>query len=236
MLTGPVAQAGGVALSADGRTLYTYSLDGVVLGWDLAADRGFGRRFRLGPGVRCCAPVCTSPAAAVSPDGSRLAIRLGASTVGLFSTSSLQRQASFTVGPAGALITALALSPTSPEPAVAGYSGLPQPWNVVGPPGLFRTFAGFKQLVKGWPEAIQSVAFSLDADSSSPATRAKYSQRREQEASALDWRIRRSGARAPGTLSSRQKSLQPAPREPAILAVSRHGGLLAVTKPSRIHP
>jgi len=161
VLTGPVAQADDIALSADGKTLYTDSLEGVVLEWDLAGDRGFGRHVRLGPGLRCCGPVSPpAPPLAVSPDGSRFAARLGASTIGLFSARTLQRQAVFTVGPRPAAITALAWSPTAPELAVGGYSGLLQLWNVAGAPRLMLRFVGLHQPFKGVPEAIQSVGFS----------------------------------------------------------------------------
>ena len=67
------------------QTLYTSSLGGVLLEWDLTGDRSFGRRFALGPRI------------AVLPDRSRrprrrsrsrrmartFAVRLGTSTVGL---------------------------------------------------------------------------------------------------------------------------------------------------------
>jgi DNA-binding SARP family transcriptional activator/WD40 repeat protein len=161
VLTGPAAQAGSAALSADGKTLYTDSLDGVVLEWDLAGDRSFGRRVRLGPGLRCCGPVSPpAPPLAVSPDGSRFAVRLGASTVGLFSARTLQREAVLTVGSRRAAITALAWSPSAPELAVGGYSGLLQLWNVAAAPRLTRTLVGLHQPFKGVPEAIQSAAFS----------------------------------------------------------------------------
>jgi WD40 repeat protein len=140
-----------------------------VLEWDLAGDRSFGRSLRLGPGLPCCGLVSPSaPPLAVSPDGSRLAVRLGASTVGVFSAGTLQRQASFTVGTKGAIITALAWSPTRPELAVGGYSDRLQLWSLAAAPRLMRTFVGLlaaarsQRLTKGLPEAIQSVAFSPD--------------------------------------------------------------------------
>jgi DNA-binding SARP family transcriptional activator/WD40 repeat protein len=162
VLSGPAAQPGGAATSADGQTLYTVSLDGVVLEWDLTGDRRFGRRVKLGAGLRCCGPVSPqAPPLALSPDGSRFAARVGASTVGVFSTITLRRQASFTVGPKRAVITALTWSPTGRELAVAGYSGLMQLWSVTGAPRLVRSFIGLQPLL-GRPEAIQSVAFSPD--------------------------------------------------------------------------
>jgi WD40 repeat protein len=122
VLTGPAVQAGGAAASADGKTLLTASLDGVVLEWDLSGDRRFGRWVRLGDGLRSRGPVSPpAPPLALSPDGSRFAARLGASTVGLFSTSTLQRQAVFTTG-RNRIVTALAWSrpgASLPSPAIA---------------------------------------------------------------------------------------------------------------------
>ena len=164
VLNGPVAQAGEVTVSADGKTLYTSSLDGVVLEWDLAGDRSFGRHVRLGSGARCCGPIPPpAPPLAVSPDGSRFAVRLSASTVGLFSARTLQREAVFTVGPKRIAITALAWSPAGPALAIGGYSGLLQLWNLAGAPRLTRAFVGVERTqIGGVPEAIQSVAFSPD--------------------------------------------------------------------------
>lgn len=59
------------------------------------------------------------------------------------------------------MITALAWSPTAPELAVGGYSGLVQLWRMDGSPRLVRSFTGPHPLI-GRPEAIQAVAFSPD--------------------------------------------------------------------------
>ena len=120
VLTAPAEQVRYVAFSPGGTTLYTSSLGGVVLAWDLAGDRSFGRRFPLGAGSPCCGTVLPpAPPLAVSPDGNTFAVRLGTSTVGLFSAHTLHRQASFTIGPKGTMVTALAWSPTRPVLAVA---------------------------------------------------------------------------------------------------------------------
>jgi WD40 repeat protein len=81
--------------------------------------------------------------------------------VGLFSARTLQRRESFAVKPAGAVITALAWSPTAPELAVGGSSGLVQLWRVDGAPRLTRSLIGL-QPVLGKPEAIQALSFSPD--------------------------------------------------------------------------
>ena len=57
--------------------------------------------------------------------------------------------------PTGAVITALAWSPTAPELAVGGYSGLVQLWRTDGTPRLARSLTGL-QPVLGQPEAIQA--------------------------------------------------------------------------------
>ena len=162
VLTAPAEQVQYVAFSPDGTTLYTSSLGGVLLAWDLTGDRSFGRRFPLGAGSPCCRTVLPpAPPLAVSPDGSTFAVRLGTSTVGLFSAHTLHQQASFTIGPKGTMITALAWSPTRPVLAVAGYSGLVQLWRVDGTPRPARSLTGL-HAVPGAPEAIQALTFSPD--------------------------------------------------------------------------
>jgi WD40 repeat protein len=156
VLTAPAEQVQYVAFNPDRTTLYTSSLGGVLLAWDLTGERSFGRRFPLGQGSPCCrALVPPAPPLAVSPDGSTFAVRLGTSTVGLFSARTLRQRASFTVGPKGSMVTALAWSPSRPVLAVAGYSGLVQLWRVDGTPRLVRSLTGL-------PDAIQALTFSHD--------------------------------------------------------------------------
>ena len=143
VLTAPAEQVQYVAFSPDRTTLYTSSLGGVLLTWDLTGDRSFGRRFPLGQGSPCCRTLLPpAPPLAVSPDGRTFAVRLGTSTVGLFSAHTLHQQASFSIGPKGTMVTALAWSPTRPLLAVAGYSGLVQLWRVDGTPRLARSLTG----------------------------------------------------------------------------------------------
>ena len=161
VLTVPGGQVQGVAFSPEGRTLYTSSV-GVVLEWDLSGERGFGRHVALSGSSPCCDPVAPlAPPLALSPDGTTFAIRLGTSTVGLFSAHTLQRRASFTVKPKGAVITALAWSHAAPELAVGGSSGLVQLWRIDGTPRLARSLSGLEP-IHGQPEAIQGLAFSPD--------------------------------------------------------------------------
>ena len=55
-LSGPTGQVQSAAASLDGTTLYTSSLDGDVLAWDLTGARSSGARTALGAGLRCCGP------------------------------------------------------------------------------------------------------------------------------------------------------------------------------------
>jgi DNA-binding SARP family transcriptional activator/WD40 repeat protein len=161
-LTGPTGQVQSAAASADGTTLYTASLDGDVLVWDLTGTREFERRGQLGAGLRCCTGLAPHlPPLAISPNGSRFAVRLGASTVGLFSTRTLRRLGQFVVKPTGEGITALAWSPTDQVLAVAGHAGFVQMWSVAGAPQLLRSLVGLHAQV-GRPEAIQALTFSPD--------------------------------------------------------------------------
>ncbi|HTU98382.1 MAG TPA: BTAD domain-containing putative transcriptional regulator, partial [Solirubrobacteraceae bacterium] len=160
-LSGPAGQVQSAAASSDGTTLYTSSLDGDVLAWDLTGTRQFGRRAGLGAGLHCCgAQAPEVPPLATSPGGTRFAARIGASSVGIFSTRTLARQATFRVSAADG-VTALAWSPTAPVVAVAGHSGFVQLWNVGGTPRVAQTLLGL-HAVLGRPEAIQALAFSPD--------------------------------------------------------------------------
>ncbi|MGH2893060.1 MAG: WD40 repeat domain-containing protein, partial [Solirubrobacteraceae bacterium] len=160
-LSGPTGQVQSATASPDGTTLYTSSLDGDVLAWDLTGTRQFGRRAALGAGLRCCTSLSPQlPPLATSPDGSEFAARVGTSTVGVFSTRTLQRRATFRVNAADG-ITALAWSPTAPVLAVAGHAGFVALWNVSGTPRPDQTLLGLHALL-GRPEAIQALAFSPD--------------------------------------------------------------------------
>ena len=162
VLTVPAEQVEDVAFSSDASTLYVSSVDSVLFEWDLTGRRSFGRRFALGAGSPCCGAVAPlAPPLALSPDGTRFAVRLGRSTVGLFSALTLRQQASFTIRPKGTVITALAWSPARPELAVGGYAGHMQLWRVAGAPRLVRSLTGLPP-IDGLPEAIQALAFSSD--------------------------------------------------------------------------
>jgi WD40 repeat protein/DNA-binding SARP family transcriptional activator len=232
VLAAPAEQVQYVAFSPDGTTLYTSSVGGVLLEWDLAGDRSFGRRFPLGRGSPCCRTLLPpGPPLAVSPDGSTFAVRLGTSTVGLFSTHTLHQRASFTIGPKGTMVTALAWSPTRPVLAVAGYSGHVQEWRVDGTPRPVRSLTG----LSGAPEAIQALTFSPDgqflaaSDSSISNDAASQTGTLPQHGNHVAWLAiwRESN----GRLVVGQ-TLLGAGRSPyGALAFSRHGRLLAASRP-----
>jgi WD40 repeat protein len=160
-LSGPTGQVQSATASVDGTTLYTSSLDGDVLAWDLTGTRQFGRRVSLGIGLRCCTALAPDvPPLATSPDGTEFAARLGASAVGVFSVRTMQRVATFRADAADG-VTALAWSPTAPVLAVGGHNGFVQLWNMTGVPRPSRTLLGLHAPV-GRPEAIQALAFSPD--------------------------------------------------------------------------
>ena len=162
VLSGPLGQVQNAAMATDGGTLYTASLDGVMLAWDLTGDHGFGHRVGVSRALPWGEPVAPrTPPLALSPDGGRFAVSLGPSAVGVFSARTLRRQAVFTVGPRGEVITALGWSPSGTELAVGGRGGVVGLWSVTGTPRLLRPLTGLRS-VTGLPEAIQAIAFSAD--------------------------------------------------------------------------
>ena len=236
VLTAPAERVEGVAFSPDASTLYTSSLGGVLLEWDLTGNRTFGRRVTFGARSPCCGAVSPiAPPLALSPDGTMFATRVGRSSIGVFSTRTLQRQASFAIGPGRATVTALAWSPTRPELAVAGDSGLVQLWRVDGAPRLERSLAGLHATL-GAPEAIQALAFSPDgrllaasdsSEAAGPQSGGGYplALYGNHLAVLAIWRA------ADGRLVAPLRDLQTGPASYGALAVSRDGQLLAVSRP-----
>jgi WD40 repeat protein/class 3 adenylate cyclase len=147
----------GADFSADGKTLYTASLDGTVFEWDLTEQHRFGKSFRreyapqLGPDEFGPIPL------AMSPDGSRFATRLGASSVGIYSTTSTKLVAKL---PVSAAVGGVAWS-SQGALAVTGADGLVQLWDVRGSPKRVRSFRGLRS-TNGQPETVTDVAFSAD--------------------------------------------------------------------------
>ena len=170
-LTGHGGRITGAALSRDGRTLYTASLDGVIFEWDLGGRRRFGqpfttmsRRSQVAQDAQAFGLAgrdvqAVPPPLAVSPDGSEFAARAGTSSVGLYSTRTLERLQRFPVQ-AGGNVIGLAWS-SAGQLAVTGDSGHVQLWDVTGRPTLLRALRGLRSINK-YPEAVTTAAFSPD--------------------------------------------------------------------------
>ena len=162
VMPGPPGRVQDAEVSPDGSTLYTSAVGGVLLAWDLTGRRGFGRTVRLDATLPCCDPVApAAPALAVSPDGSRFAVAVGPSAVGVFSMATLRRETSFAITPQDDPITALAWSPDGGALALGAHDGVVQVWGLAGSPRIERMLMGLAPL-PGQPEAIQSLAFSPD--------------------------------------------------------------------------
>jgi WD40 repeat protein/DNA-binding SARP family transcriptional activator len=156
----PIGQAQPIAFSPNGQTLYTSSIGGLVLEWDVTGQQSFSQQLAVSAQSPRFDPLAPpGPPLAVSPDGTTFAVRLGASTIGLFSVRTLQRRGSFNVQSGDADITALAYSPTKPLLAVGGHSGLVQLWRTDGTPRLVRPLTGLHP-APGQLDAIQAIEFS----------------------------------------------------------------------------
>lgn len=127
-LVGHSSTLEGMTISADGRTMYSTSLDGAIFEWDLSGSRRYGRHF-----INLTSPrpgrVYTPPLA-MSPDSSRFAARLGSGHVGLVSVSNAPDVVQdFSIGDSD--IAALAWS-AHQQLAVSATNGDVQLWNVGG--------------------------------------------------------------------------------------------------------
>jgi WD40 repeat protein/class 3 adenylate cyclase len=147
----------GADFSADGKTLYTASLDGTVFAWDLAEQRRFGKAFTTGRAPPLGPDEFGTPPLAISPDGLRFAVRVGASSVGIYSTTTTSSVAKLRT--AGA-VAGLAWSSPG-DLAVTGSDGLVQLWDVRGTPRLVRKLEGLRS-TNGQPETVTDVVFSPD--------------------------------------------------------------------------
>ncbi len=154
----------GLTFSADGRTAYTCSLDGAIFAWDLSGAHRFGHpfAFKVADGSKLYAP--PTPPLAVSPDSKEFATRLGALQVGIFSVSTLKREATFTVPFAhpgqGSAVGTITWSPRAALLAVTAGDGTLQLWNVAHKPRLVRTLRGSPKATA--PLLPDEVVFSPD--------------------------------------------------------------------------
>jgi len=157
----------GLAFSADGKRLFTSSLDGAIFEWDISGEQRFGRPFQV-PGVDSAQPSANSsstipltPPLALAPDGSRLATRIGADSVGVFSMRTLARIGSFAANKGGPIDT-ITWSPRGDVLAISSPNGRVQLWSVRGQPHLVRTLA--LRPVNKQPVPVNAVAFSPGGD------------------------------------------------------------------------
>jgi WD40 repeat protein/DNA-binding SARP family transcriptional activator len=160
VLSGPAGRMRNATISPSGSTLYTAAFGGALLAWDLTGKDGFGRTRRVSSRWPCCRPASPStPPLAVSPDGSRFAVATGPSTIGVYSSATLERTLSFSIRPAHDSITALAWSPTGRALAVGARGGVVQLWRISGRPSVERPLSGLGSHSRQ-TEAIQALAFS----------------------------------------------------------------------------
>jgi WD40 repeat protein len=152
----------GSAFSADGKTLYTCSLDGAIFEWDLAGSRRFGRPFQTTSARSLISDpnLPLLPPLALSPDGRRFATRTAGDEVSIFSVATVRPIRSFRVGPAGP-IAAVAWSPVADELAVAGIGGRVELWDIGPRPQRIRLLDRLKPVTK-LTETINAVSFSPD--------------------------------------------------------------------------
>jgi WD40 repeat protein len=155
----------GLTFSPDGKTLYTCSLDGAIIEWDLGRERRFGRPFEVmpEPAARTLADVPNLPALpplALSPDGSMFAARIGSAEVGVFFVGTLQRARSFRAA-IGGPITAIGWSPRGDELAISGFNGRVQLWSLEPQPHLLRSLQIPRASAK-LPGTVNAVAFAPD--------------------------------------------------------------------------
>jgi WD40 repeat protein/class 3 adenylate cyclase len=132
--TGHSDNVQGVAVTSDGSTVYTTSLDGSVIGFDLTARHGLGQPFagsRSGYG---------GPFLGVSQDGSQVALPLQNGQVQLLSGPALATSRRFYAFPNHRAIGGVRYSPSGRTvAAIAGatLNGVPLPgaslWDISGP-------------------------------------------------------------------------------------------------------
>jgi WD40 repeat protein/class 3 adenylate cyclase len=161
-LNGHASRTLGISFSRDGRTLYTSSLDGAVFEWDLGTTRRFGVPFttftsppKLGPDVQNTQQL---PPLAVSPDGSRFAVRVEAGKVALYSASTLRRVS--VIQPHMPEVIGMAWS-SHGVLALTGDSGAVRLWDVGGQPRFVGALRGLRS-TNGQPEVVTEAAFSPD--------------------------------------------------------------------------
>jgi len=94
-LTGHAGTVSDLAVTRDGATLYSASLDGTVLTWDLVGARRLGRPFRAGTGY------AGFPRYALSSDGRLIALGQGDGAISIVDARTLARRRPFPVTTTG---------------------------------------------------------------------------------------------------------------------------------------
>jgi WD40 repeat protein/DNA-binding SARP family transcriptional activator len=145
-LTGHGGRVLDAAFDRQGTTLYTVSLDGTVLQWDLGAGRRFGDTARVGQAVAPAGyspldPVSLTPVLAISANGRTFAVQSTPSSVALYATSSLQRVGRIALA-RGDAVRAAAWSGS--RLVVGTDHGAVELWNVRGRPGPVGTLHGLE--------------------------------------------------------------------------------------------
>jgi WD40 repeat protein len=139
----------GLAVSPDGRTLYSSGDDARAILWDISGERRLLRSFPVDPPF---GDFDTPRGIAVSPDGRTLAITHKDGTVELIDTRTLRRQASLEA--LHGFAAAVAFSPDGRLLAIAGEGGQVTLWHA-------RTLAPAGEL-RGLRANSQALAFSPD--------------------------------------------------------------------------
>jgi WD40 repeat protein len=150
--TGPRSACGGVyglALSPDGRTLYSSADGGQAILWDVSGDRRLIRSFPVDPSF---GNFDTPRGLVLSPDGETLALTHKNGTVDLVDTETLRPRASLQA--LTGFAAAVAFSPDGRLLAVAGQRGQVTLWDA-------RTLAPAGEL-RGLRADSQALAFSPD--------------------------------------------------------------------------
>ena len=148
-LAGHAGRITGLALSRDNRTLYTSSLDGTALIWDLAGSRRLGRTFAT-PGNDLYA----EPRETLRGDGRVLALGEDDGTVLEIDARTLRQVSRFRVTRKGA-VSAVGFVPHSAALVVGGADGSV---------ALIDSRRGtVLQRLPGFVHGVASITFSADA-------------------------------------------------------------------------
>ena len=152
-----------IAVSGDGRTLYTVATDARLAIWDLAGDRRLDRRFDAGPPL--VNPDDQYPKGmALSPDGRTLAVAQIDGTVQFVDTRTFERRRRLQAVRGAA--TAVDFSPDGRRLAVLSERGQVTLWDArtLRPAGELRGLQGFSQAIAFSPDGSLLAGADLNPD------------------------------------------------------------------------